>query len=110
MARLTAEIGIEGVSPHDLRRTVGTGMASLGLPTHVRALILNHSPQSRGVTDAVYNRYTYDREKRAALQAWEQQLETLLLSKTTLAAPSAMLAPHPARSSGARIEVGVQSA
>lgn len=81
MARLTAEIGIEGVSPHDLRRTVGTGMASLGLPTHVRALILNHSPQSRSVTDAVYNRYAYDKEKRAALQAWEQYFETLLIAK-----------------------------
>jgi integrase len=82
MARLTAEMGIEGVSPHDLRRTVGTGMASLGLPTHVRALVLNHSPQARGVTDAVYNRYAYDREKREALAAWEAYLSEVLAIAT----------------------------
>lgn len=74
MARLVAEIRIPKVSPHDLRRTVGTEMARLGIPLHVRSLILNHSPQSRGVTDAVYNRYAYDREKRDALERWESEL------------------------------------
>jgi hypothetical protein len=36
----------------------------MGLPVHVRALVINHSPQTRGVTDAVYNRNAYDKEKR----------------------------------------------
>jgi hypothetical protein len=40
-------------------------MDRLGMPENVRALVLNHSPRSRGVTDAVYNRYAYDSEKRA---------------------------------------------
>ena len=71
MARLTAQIGIAGAAPHDLRRTVGTEMARLGLPVHVRSLVLNHSSQSRSVTDAVYNRYAYDPEKRDALTRWE---------------------------------------
>lgn len=74
MARLVKELGIATVSPHDLRRTVGTEMAKLGMPTHIRALVLNHSPQSRGVTDAVYNRYSYDKEKREALVSWEREL------------------------------------
>lgn len=78
MARLIAELKIPTVSPHDLRRTVGTELACLGLPVHVRSLVLNHSPMSRGVTDAVYNRYAYDSEKREALLAWEQQLVHLL--------------------------------
>ncbi len=78
MARLIAELKIPTVSPHDLRRTVGTEMARLGLPVHVRSLVLNHSPMSRGITDAVYNRYAYDREKREALQAWEDQLRRLV--------------------------------
>ena len=65
MARLVAELKISTVSPHDLRRTVGTEMARMGLPVHVRSLVLNHSPQTRGVTDAVYNRYAYDKEKRS---------------------------------------------
>jgi integrase len=82
MSRLTKELGIVGASPHDLRRTVGTEMARLGLPSHVRALILNHSPRHRSVTDAVYNRYAYDAEKRAALQLWEDSLMTVVGHRT----------------------------
>lgn len=78
MNRLTSELGITGVGPHDLRRTVGTELARLGLPTHVRSLILNHSPESRGVTDVVYNRYAYDREKRDALMQWEVRLAEIV--------------------------------
>lgn len=78
MARLVTELKIAKVSPHDLRRTVGTEMARLGIPLHVRSLVLNHSPQSRGITEAVYNRYAYDKEKREALATWEAELATLI--------------------------------
>jgi len=78
MSRLVSEIKISPASPHDLRRTVGTQMAKLGLPTHVRSLVLNHSPMSRGITDAVYNRYAYDKEKREALMAWEERLQQMI--------------------------------
>lgn len=78
MARLVTELKIPTVSPHDLRRTVGTELARLGLPVHVRSLVLNHSPMSRGITDAVYNRYAYDKEKREALCAWEKELKRLI--------------------------------
>lgn len=77
MNRLVGQLGITRVSPHDLRRTVGTEMARLGLPVHVRSLVLNHSPMSRGVTEAVYNRYAYDAEKRDALLKWEERLRQL---------------------------------
>ena len=46
MARLVAELKISTVSPHDLRRTVGTELARLGLPVHVRSLVLNHSREA----------------------------------------------------------------
>lgn len=85
MARMIAEMKIPTVSPHDLRRTVGTEMAKLGLPVHVRSLVLNHSPMSRGITDAVYNRYAYDKEKREALKAWEDRLARLLAHEPPLA-------------------------
>lgn len=77
MERLVTQMKISKVSPHDLRRTVGTELARLGLPVHVRSLVLNHSPMSRGITDAVYNRYAYDKEKREALMAWEERLRQL---------------------------------
>ena len=78
MARLVTEMKIAKVSPHDLRRTVGTEMARLGIPVHVRSLVLNHSPRSRGVTEAVYNRYAYDKEKLEALTTWEAELAKLI--------------------------------
>lgn len=78
MARVVAELKIATVSPHDLRRTVGTEMARLGVPLHVRSLVLNHSPRSRGITEAVYNRYAYDKEKLEALATWEAELSTLI--------------------------------
>ena len=57
------------------------------MPLHVRSLVLNHSPQSRGITDAVYNRYAYDKEKREALLLWETSLQALVTAPT--AAPVA---------------------
>jgi integrase len=78
MSRVIAELKIPRVSPHDLRRTVGTELARLGVPVHVRSLVFNHAPRSRGITDAVYNRYAYDKEKREALDVWETELAKLL--------------------------------
>jgi len=43
------------------------GAASIGVPRLTVAKILNHAEQ--GVT-AVYDRHSYDREKREALDAW----------------------------------------
>ena len=55
---------------HDLRRTAATGMARLNFPPHVVDKILNHvSGTIRGVA-AVYNRFEYLEERRAALEAW----------------------------------------
>ncbi len=84
MARLVNELKIPTVSPHDLRRTVGTEMARLGIAVHIRSLVLNHSPQSRGITEAVYNRYAYDKEKREALALWEAELMRLIGSAASI--------------------------
>ena len=56
---------------HDLRRTAASYMASLGVGTDVISKILNHVES--GVT-AVYNRHSYDPEKRDALERWERHL------------------------------------
>jgi integrase len=93
MARVTDEIGIKGASPHDLRRTVGTELARLRIDVSVRKLVLNHSPRSRDITDAVYNRYAYDLEKREALTKWEERLELILSApRQSAAKPSAIAA------------------
>jgi integrase len=67
---------------HDLRRTAASNMARLGHPPHVVSAVLNHAPAgSQGIT-AVYNRYRYDDEKRAALEAWGRHLERITSGKT----------------------------
>ena len=63
---------------HDLRRTAATGMARLNFPPHVVDKLLNHvSGTIRGVA-AVYNRFEYLDERRAALEAWGRYIENLV--------------------------------
>ena len=55
---------------HDLRRTGASGMAMLGIQLPVIEKVLNHTSGSfRGVA-GVYQRYSFAKEKRAALDAW----------------------------------------
>lgn len=64
---------------HDLRRTTATRMAEMGINPHTISLILNHVSASRSnVTGKVYVQYSYDREKREALDAWGKRLETIV--------------------------------
>jgi integrase len=51
-------------------------MTGMGIPRLTVSKILNHAEP--GVT-AVYDRHSYDNEKRAALEAWARRL-TLLVS------------------------------
>lgn len=78
MARLTLEIGIENATVHDLRRTVGTNLARLGVSKDIRARILNHVDGARSVTDAVYDQQEFASEKRAALELWEVELKRIV--------------------------------
>lgn len=56
---------------HDLRRTTATHMARLGVDEIVVERVLGHRI---GGVKAVYNRYRYIDEKRAALQLWANEL------------------------------------
>jgi integrase len=55
---------------HDLRRTVATGLQRLGVGLQVVESILGHLSGSRAGIVGIYQRHTYDAEKRAALEAW----------------------------------------
>jgi integrase len=71
-ARLFARLKIEGATVHDLRRTVGTGMARLKVSKEIREKVLNHTRGAKGsMTTAVYDRHGYDDEKLEALAKWE---------------------------------------
>jgi integrase len=80
-------LGIEGWRIHDLRRTVASYMAELGVSKHTVSLILNHvSAVDKTVTDKVYIKYSFDREKRAALELWASHLERILAGQAEQAA------------------------
>lgn len=55
---------------HDLRRTMASGMARLGVALPVIEKVLNHTSGTfRGIV-GVYQRHSYAEEKRAALDRW----------------------------------------
>lgn len=66
--------GIEKFTLHDLRRTVRTGLARLGVLPHIAERILSH--KQRGVI-GVYDRHQYLDEKRKALEQWAAHVEGL---------------------------------
>ncbi|MPZ36590.1 MAG: tyrosine-type recombinase/integrase [Rhizobiales bacterium] len=77
-ANSVGRFGIDQWSSHDLRRTTLTGMARMGVAPIVLGHVANHRSTTRaGVTLAVYARYTYDKEKRAALELWADRLAAI---------------------------------
>ena len=56
---------------HDFRRTAASMMTGMGIPRLTVKKILNHV--EREIT-AVYDRHSYDAEKREALEAWAERL------------------------------------
>lgn len=62
---------------HDLRRTAASGMARLGVAVHVVEALLNHASGAISGVAAVYNRFDYAPERRAAAQAWANYLDSL---------------------------------
>jgi integrase len=55
---------------HDLRRSVATGVAELGVAPHIVEAVLNHVSGHKAGVAGVYNRATYEKEKRVALATW----------------------------------------
>lgn len=74
--RHSAEMKIDArFTPHDLRRTLRTRLAELGVSDVVAERVLGHKLQ--GIL-GVYNRHSYDVEKRQALAMWERRLSAIL--------------------------------
>lgn len=75
MERIRKCIGMERATPHDLRRTAATFLASerIGAAPHIVSEVLGHAAQGPAST-AIYARYRYDVEKRAALSTWANLL------------------------------------
>ena len=65
---------IDDWSPHDLRRTVRTGLSRLGCPNEVAEAILGHS--KKGI-EGTYDLHSYEKECKAWLQKWADHLDGL---------------------------------
>jgi integrase len=63
---------------HDLRRTVASGMARLGIGLPTIERLLNHSSGSFAGIVGVYQRYDFAEEKRRAAEAWGRHVLTLI--------------------------------
>ncbi len=68
----------ERPTPHDLRRTVRTGLAALGVAPHVAEACLGHS---LGRIVAIYDTHDYLDERRDALARWDAHVMHLVTGK-----------------------------
>jgi len=75
LVEVIAHLGMGHFTSHDLRRTAATKLAELGTPRVVIDAILNHKDPTVG---AVYDRHTYAKEKRKALDAWASRLKKVI--------------------------------
>ena len=76
--RLDALSGVSDWVLHDLRRTVASGMARLGISLSVIEKVLNHVSGSFAGIVGVYQRHEFADEKRAALERWSEHVERLV--------------------------------
>jgi len=89
--KLDEAVGV-AVAPwrnHDLRRTMRTGLATLGVTPFIAELVIGHT--QTGV-HAVYDLHRYDAEKRDALIGWERRLLEIVAPE-----PAPNVIPLPAR-------------
>jgi integrase len=66
--------GVDGFTPHDLRRTGRTGLARLRIKVDIAERVLNHA---RERMEATYDVHDYIDEKREALEKWAKYLADL---------------------------------
>jgi integrase len=74
--------GVKEWRIHDLRRTVASGLARIGIGLPVIERILNHVSGSFGGIVGVYQRHDYAADKRAALDAWARAVERIMSGET----------------------------
>lgn len=71
LRRNFAPLKVDPFTPHDLRRTVRTKLAELGISEVIAERVIGHQLQGMA---RVYNQHPYEIEKRKALETWERRL------------------------------------
>jgi integrase len=63
---------------HDIRRSVATGMANIGVQPHIVEQVLNHVSGHKAGVAGVYNRSSYERDVRNALIMWHDHVRSVI--------------------------------
>lgn len=72
--------GMPRFTPHDLRRTAATHLGEMGVQRLVVGQILGHTD---GSITTVYDRHSFDKEKKQAMMKWDRQLRRILTGSVT---------------------------
>src|SRR5215213_8622615 len=68
---------------HNIRRTVATRLAELGVQPHVIEAVLNHVSGHKAGVAGIYNRALYAAEKRQALDLWSEHVRAVVVVERT---------------------------
>ena len=68
-------LGLGEITPHDLRRSAVSMMTGMGISRLVVEKIMNHKDRTVG---GIYDRHSYDDEKRRALETWSTRLREII--------------------------------
>jgi integrase len=79
-AALDAKLSLAAWTLHDIRRSVATSMAEIGVLPHIVEAVLNHVSGHKGGVAGIYNRAQYLEEVRAALSKWSDFVAALSAS------------------------------
>jgi integrase len=81
---------IDEIAPwrlHDLRRTAATRMADIGVQPWIIEAVLNHVGGHKSGVAGIYNRSTYELEKRKALGLWAEHLNSIVTGTSSKIVP-----------------------
>jgi len=85
--RLKLQITGAPWTPHDIRRTVATGMAGQDIAPHIIEAVLNHISGFKSGVAGTYNRHRYEAEKRRALDIWAEHLDATTTDRKAVVQP-----------------------
>ena len=73
---------------HDLRRTAASYMGEAGVDRFHIAYVRNHRSVTHSTVTAIYDRYRYHKEKRAALEKWADVFGIINVTPAPTTAPA----------------------
>jgi integrase len=74
---LDEKLGLKAWTHHDIRRSVATGMANIGIQPHIVEQVLNHQSGHRRGVAGIYNRSPYESEVRDAMLRWSDHVRSI---------------------------------